>query len=355
MKRIILLLASMTFVILLLSGCGKLSDDVEQKKTKVEVGSKVKLEDLFKCSDGVSIGFKNEDNFNINKVGKYAMQASLQKDDETQDITYNIEVVDTKAPVINAEDIRIFEGEKYKNKLDMSCDDNSGEDIKAKIVSNNTNNKKAGKYIIKLEAVDSSGNKSTKEVEVTVLKVYKFKEIKKITKNLLKKKKYNKLSAEMDKQDETIIITSKDEYRTVGNVRSKMGQCANAVVMVMFNTNRKVQTAPRVDFYSYSTEGYNKSDRVYVTSSNGKVRFDNSNVDMDFEMIGIEALDKTISNNLLEDDKYTNKCLKVFKGNNVKAKIYTEAGALNYTFNSKEKKYLKQLSNFYNEFWDTIS
>lgn len=352
MKKIMLIMI-LCVVTTLLLGCGKLSDDVKLKKTKVEVGSKVKLNDLFKCSNGVTIGFKNEDNFNINKVGKYAMQASLQKGDDTQDITYNIEVVDTKAPKILAGDVKIFEGEKYK--IDTSCEDNSGESIKAKVIKNNVNNKKAGTYLVKYEAKDSSGNKSTKEVKVTVLKVYSYKDVKNIVKRLLKKNKYNLLQTDMDKNDETIFISSKGKNRTFGDVQTKMGLCINQVVLVLFNTKKKVETVPRIDYFSNSTEGYNKCDRIYVTGSGGKVRFNNLDVDMDYEMYDLVAVDETISKMALDDNKSIDKFMKIIRQNNVKEKIYADGGELKYVFNSSEKKYLKQLASFYEEFWKAIS
>ncbi len=84
----------------------------------------------------------------------------LNKDGEEEKHEFKIEIIDTIKPVIEAKnEITIYVGNNPDLLKDVKVTDNSAEEIKAE-VSGEYDKNKTGKYNLKYEATDSSGNKS---------------------------------------------------------------------------------------------------------------------------------------------------------------------------------------------------
>ncbi len=101
-----------------------------------------------------------EDKVVDDKLGNKALELLIKnKDDEEEKYSFNVEVIDTKKPTIEAKKEIINYVGRDINLLDgVKVSDNSKEDIKAKVIGEYDVNK-AGKYNLKYEASDSSGNK----------------------------------------------------------------------------------------------------------------------------------------------------------------------------------------------------
>ena len=126
---------------------------------KVEVNTEVLLGSFIKNIENGAL--TNGDNgVDTSKIGKQKLELLLKnKDEEEEKYSFEIEVVDTQKPVIEAKKERTS---YVSNKIDLLegvvVTDNSKEEIKP-VVNGEYDINKAGKYDLKYEAVDSSGNK----------------------------------------------------------------------------------------------------------------------------------------------------------------------------------------------------
>ena len=101
-----------------------------------------------------------EDNIDTSSLGKKEISLSIKnKDEEMEKHTFKIEVIDTTKPTIEAnKEINIYVGNDIDLLKDVKVTDNSGEEIKATVIGEYDINK-TGRYELKYEAQDSSGNK----------------------------------------------------------------------------------------------------------------------------------------------------------------------------------------------------
>lgn len=148
----------------------------------VEYGSEFDTKSLIKDSD-----YEVESNdIDTKKLGEQIITFKVSKDGVTKDFEYKVTIVDTKAPTITlAKDKETltynasFDISQYiksvsdnvESKLEYkkSSDVKEG-DSQYYTYSGEVNTKKAGVYKVKVIAVDSSQNKSEKELVVTVSK-----------------------------------------------------------------------------------------------------------------------------------------------------------------------------------------
>ncbi len=127
---------------------------------KVEINEECKVGDFIKeVSDGTVVN--NDDIVDTSKLGKVKINVIIKnkKEEETKSAIF-IEIIDTKAPVIEAkEEVSSYIGDDINLSALANVSDNSKEELTAKVIGDYNVNE-IGSYSLKYEAVDSSGNKS---------------------------------------------------------------------------------------------------------------------------------------------------------------------------------------------------
>lgn len=166
MKKILFLIALFAMT-LNLYGCS----DISQVKDTLEVGTEFNPSEVFNYKDGYSVTLKPGSTLDTDTLG--TTEATFIIDDGTsqQEKTFSFEIVDTQAPVIEAEDTKIFDGTQFVPENFASCTDNSGEEISISVTENTVDSNVPGIYSVTYEAIDSSGNKAEKTIAITVSKL----------------------------------------------------------------------------------------------------------------------------------------------------------------------------------------
>lgn len=163
---IVLLLIAIGFVIYYLND--KKMKEIEANKlkvtfkedNKVEINSSVKFDDfIYSVINGELVN--GEDSVDTSKLGDSQLEFVFKnKDNLEEKLNYNILIVDTVAPTIEAKkELTSYVG-KDINLLDgVKVSDNSKEEITPKVIGE-YDKAKVGKYNLKYEVIDSSGNKA---------------------------------------------------------------------------------------------------------------------------------------------------------------------------------------------------
>ena len=145
----------------------------------VEYGEDIDLMSFVKSSEGQVSCLGKIDS---QKVGKQSIVYEVEKQEKTKEFTLEVDVQDTKAPVITFVSDKLtieYEGKVELLKNIKSVNDEHfgdlefAEEVKDNQVgyytlSGEVNTKKAGSYKIKVIAVDMNGNKAEKEMTVVV-------------------------------------------------------------------------------------------------------------------------------------------------------------------------------------------
>ena len=127
---------------------------------KVEINDEVVIKTFVKeIVNGELIN--GEDMIDTSKLGRKELELTVKnKDNENEKYLFEIDVIDTTKPIIEAKnEISSYIGNNVDLLKDVKVTDNSKEELKAKVVGDYDINK-AGKYNLKYEVEDSSGNKS---------------------------------------------------------------------------------------------------------------------------------------------------------------------------------------------------
>lgn len=346
MKRI-KMACVLLLVVFCFCGCGKkLEDRVTLLEQKIAVGTNKNLPDLFQCEEGISIGFKNSDSFDYNKVGSYSIEATITDGKDTAEKTFIVEVYDDEKPVIKLKkkSVTIYEGDKFEAKGYASVTDNSKEKIDIEI-ENGVDTSKVGEYTVTYKATDSSGNSNEKQMPVIVKKTYKYSELKGIVKKILKKKKYNKLKLNSNSDKKRIWVNVKDDiedsnkkdhifyyepYWTVGIKHKKID-----VMLFVY--------ACEINFDDYLTPSL-----FNLKSSKGsKKTYDHSrDIDYDYDWF-VTTYYNFITYHYKPKD--CDKLANILSGNKIELNGYTEEKNMKKVCSRKEIIMLHQLSDFYNE------
>ena len=123
-----------------------------------EINSEVCLKDyVIKVINGKLIN--GEDKVDTSKLGDGKVKLLLKnKSDEDEEYEFLIKIVDTTKPIIEAsKELTTYIGNNIDLLKDVKVSDNSNEEISAKVIGEYDINK-IGKYELKYEALDSSGN-----------------------------------------------------------------------------------------------------------------------------------------------------------------------------------------------------
>ena len=137
--------------------------------TSIEINDKVLLNTFVKEIKNGKLINGNEE-IDTSKLGKKKIVFLVKnKNKEEEEFDLTIDVVDTTKPEISAkEENSTSVGNKIDLLKDVKVTDNSGEEIKAKVIGEYDINK-VGEYKLKYEATDSSDNKSELEFVLKVI------------------------------------------------------------------------------------------------------------------------------------------------------------------------------------------
>ncbi len=113
-----------------------------------------------------------ENTVNTSKAGTYKVTYQV-KDSVGNTTTKSITVTvkDNEAPTINAKDIKLYVGDSYNPKANVTASDKEDGDLTSKIVveTNTVNTSKEGTYKVIYKVTDSNNKTTTKEIKVTVI------------------------------------------------------------------------------------------------------------------------------------------------------------------------------------------
>lgn len=166
MKKTLFLIALFA-ITLNLYGCS----DISQAKDTLEVGTEFNPSEVFNYKDGYSVTLKPGSTLDTGTLGTVEATFIIDDGNSQQEKTFSFEIVDTQAPVIEAEDTKIFDGTQFVPENFASCTDNSGEEISISVTENTVDSNVPGIYSVTYEAIDSSGNKAEKTIAITVSKL----------------------------------------------------------------------------------------------------------------------------------------------------------------------------------------
>lgn len=335
----------------------EIADSLILKNNKIKVGSQIaNLIDFFECENGVKYGgVKDWGDLQTDKVGKYTLKVEAIKDELVAEKKVVIEIYDDEAPSISAKDVSIPIDQTFNEYLNVKCIDNSGEDIKLKVIENNVNTSKVGVYKVVYEAKDSSGNIATVERKVTVHKRYNnYKEIKKFVKKLLKKDKYKSLIVTCDDKKELLRVQGKKAFSEKGPSNQWI-----------WNTKPCIGISKESGDNGFSEMIIYIS--IYAENYNGLV-IDNfgiygPDVGLDFEPLGVASYSNegTIVNSVAqyyvpEDsiESYRKAITSKSDENWIECNDNDNGTYLSHDFSSKEQKMLKVLDSFYIEMKEYI-
>ena len=141
-----------------------------KKNNEVEINSKVYNTDMIKSIKNGKIISKKE-LINTSKPGKKKVKLDIKNYfNKKVEYSYEVKIVDTKKPVIEAEDkISVVQGNDIDLLSNVKVNDNSKEKITAKVEGEYDLNT-VGTYKLNYVAKDSSGNVAKKELTLEVLK-----------------------------------------------------------------------------------------------------------------------------------------------------------------------------------------
>ena len=141
----------------------------------------INLFDEYK-DQGIKATFRDEDISNIveiennldnNRVGNFEIKYSVNYKNKHKEIIRKINVVDSISPTIKLKgksEISIYLGSKYQD-AGVSAIDNYDGDISDKVeVDNKVNTSELGEYVVNYKVSDSSGNKTTAQRKIKVIK-----------------------------------------------------------------------------------------------------------------------------------------------------------------------------------------
>lgn len=171
------------FMMLSVVGCSKSMNVTVKENIQAEYGDKLDTSLLFdKEASDENVSVKEVKGFDSKKIGEQEITVIFTNtDDNTKEETIKVSVKDTKKPKIKfkKEKVEITEGDKFNVASNIeSVKDPIDGDIKKSddtkltkngyIITSDVNNKKAGKYTVKVTAYDVNGNKAESSYQVTV-------------------------------------------------------------------------------------------------------------------------------------------------------------------------------------------
>ncbi|MBQ1396349.1 MAG: D-alanyl-D-alanine carboxypeptidase family protein [Eubacterium sp.] len=132
-----------------------------------EIGSEVKGSDFVASIDGGTI--TQDCDVDTSTLGKKRCELTFDFDGKERSYGFDVEVVDTEAPVIKAgDDLNLLIGSSFDPAKQAGVKDNSGEKPEITVTGDYDTNK-AGSYEITFSAQDSAGNKAEASMTLHVI------------------------------------------------------------------------------------------------------------------------------------------------------------------------------------------
>ena len=151
--------------ILIITGCNQ-KDIIINENKNYDVNSNLKISDLIKSKDNISIT-NNDEKINTSKLGEKEVIIRYNKNKKEKYYSFKINIVDQIKPVIDCNDTLIVKAGQ-KDILDqIKVIDNSRETIKP-IIEGNYDLNKPGEYNLIIKAKDSTGNIAEKNITLIV-------------------------------------------------------------------------------------------------------------------------------------------------------------------------------------------
>ena len=146
-----------------------------KRNLKVELGTKELPASKFLKTEQAGLQLTYGEKFNIKKalqkVGKYKIPIKALVKKNEKDIVLNLEVADTKPPVIKGtRNLTIYIGNPISYRAGVSVTDNQQGGTALMVDASEVNPRKEGTYKVTYRSEDKAGNKVEKEVEVVVKK-----------------------------------------------------------------------------------------------------------------------------------------------------------------------------------------
>ncbi len=189
-KKAIRLLAVMSVLSMMLSGCGKdvsqraidegSSGAVEANASTYSITAEVntaysaqKLGELASLGDGYTFEFESSSNdMKFSTLGKSSVSVRASKSgQDTKTIVLSVNVVDTTSPVFNGiKDITISAGSSADLKSGVTVTDNYDTNVEFSVSydKDDTDPTAPGKHVVTYVAKDSSGNVASRKATVTI-------------------------------------------------------------------------------------------------------------------------------------------------------------------------------------------
>lgn len=141
-----------------------------KENNKVEINTKLYNIDMIDSVKNGKIISKKE-KVDTSKLGKKTVKIKIKNFfNKKKDFAYNINIIDTNKPKIDAKDnFTVIEGDQLDLLGEVNVSDNSNEKISAKVEGEYDFNK-VGSYKLKFVAKDSSGNETKKDFTLNVIK-----------------------------------------------------------------------------------------------------------------------------------------------------------------------------------------
>lgn len=219
MKKKILVVASI-MIMVGLTACGGVTGKVSQKLDTIEVGTSFDTATYFECKKGTIIKLKSGSDINTNQIGEVSADFIISKGDKIEEKSYTFKVVDTKAPIIEGNNITIYSGADFVPENYVSCTDNSGETVSVTVKSSNVDTAMAGIYTVVYEATDSSKNTSEKTISVEVISIETAEDVMDLVDEFLTKNEYSEFKYNKNKFDAVFITGPKLSGLTLNSERT---------------------------------------------------------------------------------------------------------------------------------------
>ena len=170
MKKRLFVIIVLVMLFVSLMSCG-LAGKIKTKTKTIEVGTVFNENEIFECKDGVTIKLKDGEQIDTSKIGEAVAVFVISDGEKTEEKEFKFKVVDTQPPQIETNNITVYVGKEFDPIQNVSCVDNSGEDITVTVLSNNVEADKPGEYEVVYEAKDSSGNADKKTITISVISI----------------------------------------------------------------------------------------------------------------------------------------------------------------------------------------
>lgn len=168
-KRYIIYIVAFLLVVMVSLFLIFFRDDIKLKDDlTVEINNKVKLLSFINMPKKDKV-LTEDELIDTSKLGDIKLRIEyLNVFNKKKTLSFKVKIVDTIKPEIECEDT--ITSEVYKNDIEgkIKISDNSGEEIKPTIEGTYDPNVE-GEYKVKIVAVDNSGNKSTKDVTISIV------------------------------------------------------------------------------------------------------------------------------------------------------------------------------------------